>query len=72
MTSPARRFAGSLILVIFLLVYVFFATAVGDVVVASKSGWVQFAYFVVAGLAWVPVAGLIVRWMYRQVGRPKA
>lgn len=72
MTSPARRFAGSLILVIFLLVYVFFATAVGDVVVASKSGWVQFAYFVVAGLAWVPVAGLIVRWMYRRVGRPKA
>ncbi|MBV5264112.1 DUF2842 domain-containing protein [Pinisolibacter aquiterrae] len=72
MTSPARRFAGSLILVIFLLVYVFFATAVGDVVVASKSGWVQFAYFVVAGLAWVPVAGLIVRWMYRPIGRPKA
>lgn len=72
MTSPARRFAGSLILVIFLLVYVFFATAVGDVVVASKSGWIQFAYFIVAGLAWVPVAGLIVWWMYRPVGRPKA
>lgn len=72
MTSPARRFAGSLLLVVFVLVYVFFATAVGDVVVATKSGWAQFAYFVVAGLAWVPPAGLIVRWMYRRVDGPGA
>lgn len=71
MTSATRRFVGSAVLVIFLLVYVFFATAVGDVMVASKSGWVQFAYFVVAGLAWVPPAALIVRWMYRPIA-PKA
>ena len=65
MTSPSRRFAGSTILVAWLLIWVFFATAVGDVVVATKSGWVQFAYFVIAGLGWVPVAALIVKWMYR-------
>lgn len=65
MTSPARRFAGSLILVVWIVFYVFFATAIGDVVVASKSGWTQFAYFIVAGLAWVPPAALVVRWMYR-------
>ncbi len=69
MTSPSRRFAGSLILVLWVLVWVFFATAVGDVVVASKSGWAQFAYFVIAGLGWVPVAALVVRWMYRPAGR---
>lgn len=69
MTSPARRFAGSLILVVWVVVYIFFATAIGDVVVASKSGWVQFAYFVVAGLAWVAPAAVLVRWMYRPVDR---
>ena len=72
MTSPTRRFVGSLLLVVWVLIWVFFATAIGDVVVATKSGWVQFAYFVVAGLGWVPPAGLIVRWMYRRVAPPKA
>lgn len=67
MTSPTRRFAGSMILVVFVLVYVFFATAVGDVVMATKSGWVQFAYFAVAGIAWVGPAAWLVRWMYRPV-----
>lgn len=68
MTSPLRRAVGSLVLVVFLLGYVFFAVAIGDVVVASKSGWIQFAYFVVAGLIWVLPAGLIVRWMYAPIG----
>jgi hypothetical protein len=27
--------------------------------------WVQFAYFVTAGLAWVIPAGLLIRWMQR-------
>jgi hypothetical protein len=67
MTSPSRRFVGSLILVGWVLIWVFFATAVGDLVVATKSGWVQFAYFVIAGLGWVPPAALVVRWMYRRV-----
>ena len=71
MTSPLRRFVGSVVLVVCLLVYVFFAMALGDVVVATKSGLVQFAYFVVAGLLWVPPAGHLVKWMYAPV-RPRA
>lgn len=71
MTSPLRRFVGSLALVLFLLVYVFFAMSIGDVVVATKSGWVQFAYFVVAGLLWVLPAGVVVKWMYTPP-RPRA
>ena len=69
MTSPLRRFVGSVVLVLFLLVYVFFAMAIGDVVVATKSGWVQFVYFVVAGLLWVLPAGVLVKWMYAPVRR---
>ncbi len=70
MTSPVRRFVGSVALVTFLAIYVFFALAVGDVIVATKSGLVQFVYFVVAGLLWVPPAGLLVKWMYAPV-RPR-
>lgn len=71
MTSPLRRFVGSVVLVVFLMIYVFFAMAVGDVVVATKPALVQFAYFVAAGLAWVLPAGLLVKWMYTPV-RPRA
>lgn len=71
MTSPVRRLVGSIALVAFLLIYVFFAMAIGDVIVATKSGLVQFVYFVAAGLLWVAPAGLLVKWMYAPV-RPKA
>ncbi len=72
MTSPFRRIVGSFGLLAFLLVYVFFALAIGDVVVTTKPGWVQFAYFLVAGLVWVPPAGVIIKWMYRPVKPPAA
>jgi uncharacterized membrane protein len=65
MNSPARRLAGSVGLVLGLLVYLFFAAAVGEVIVASKPTWVRIAYFAVVGLVWVLPAGLLVRWMYR-------
>lgn len=64
MVPPFRRAVGSLSLLVFLLVYVFFAMAIGDLIVASKPGWVQFIYFVVAGLVWVLPAGWLIRWMY--------
>jgi hypothetical protein len=70
MTSPSRRFVGSLVLVIFLLIYVFFAVAIGDVIVATKPGWVQFVYFLVAGFLWAAPAAVLVKWMYAPV-RPK-
>lgn len=69
MTSKLRRFVGSLVLVVFLLAYVFFAVAIGDVIIASKSGWVQFGYFIVAGLLWVAPAALLVKWMYTPPAR---
>lgn len=68
MTSPLRRLVGNVLLLVYLVVYCFFALAIGDVVVTTKPGWVQFVYFLVAGLAWVPLAGLLIRWMYRRAG----
>jgi hypothetical protein len=65
MVPPFRRFAGSFGLLVFLMVYIFFALALGDVIVSTKPGWVQFLYFVVAGLLWVIPAGALIKWMYR-------
>lgn len=65
MIPPFRRFVGTATLLVFLLIYLFFALSVGDVLIQGKNGWIQFAYFVVAGLVWILPAGLLIRWMYR-------
>lgn len=65
MVPPFRRFVGSFALLIGLLIYLFFALSVGDVLIRDKSGWIQFIYFVVTGVAWIIPAGLLIRWMYR-------
>lgn len=59
-----RALLGTMALVLFLLVYVFVATAVADMVLPTAGRVAEFFYYAIAGLAWVPVAGLIIRWMY--------
>jgi Protein of unknown function (DUF2842) len=52
---------------VFLLGLALYATAaavIGSGRIALAPQWVQFAFFVRAGLAWVP-AGLLIRWMQK-------
>lgn len=65
MRPGLRQFVGMVILVVFVLVYAFFAMIVGTAM-AEKSTVVQVSYFVVAGLIWVVPAGLIISWMARK------
>jgi hypothetical protein len=51
-------------LVVFLTIYVFAAMLLAAAVLPDAGGLVQFLYYAVAGLAWVPVAGVIVSWRY--------
>ncbi|MCV0424437.1 MAG: DUF2842 domain-containing protein [Roseibium sp.] len=50
-------------LVIFVIVYAFIAMVIGDMTLQQSSNLVRFAYFAVAGLAWVVPAGAIIWWM---------
>lgn len=70
MPSRLRRFVGMFVMIVFVLVYIVIAMDVGNLIVATKSATVQMIYFAIAGLAWVPVAGLIVWLTYRR--RPSA
>ena len=68
-TRPtSRALLGTMALILFLIVYVFAAMLLAVAMLPEGSGLAQFAYYAVAGLAWVPPAGLIIRWMYQ---RPK-
>ncbi len=47
----------------FLLVYSLIAMAIGGQYVVGQNGALEFAYYVFAGAAWLPVAMAIIRWM---------
>lgn len=66
MPPKLKRLIGNTAIVVFVTVYILIAMGVGNVIIATKSTAVQLTFFILAGLGWVPVAGLIIKWMYRQ------
>lgn len=57
-----RKLFGMIILVIFVIIYAFFAMIIGAAM-TEKNLIVQIIYFSFAGLIWVLPAGLIIKWM---------
>ena len=68
MSEASRKLAGTLLLVAFIIVYVLLAMVVAAAVLPRAGGVLQFIYYAVAGLAWVPPAGWIISWMHRNSG----
>ena len=60
-----RKLIGTVLLLLFLAIYATAATVIGSGRIALAPQWVQFAFYVTAGLLWVVPAGLLVRWMQR-------
>jgi hypothetical protein len=52
------------VLLALVVVYVLLAMVVGTAVLPNAGPVAQFVYYFVAGLAWVPLAGLVIKWMY--------
>jgi hypothetical protein len=69
-TTPSRpttrALLGTMALVVLLFVYVLVAMVFAALVLPTAGPVVEFLYYAVAGLAWVPFAGLIIQWMYRR------
>jgi hypothetical protein len=66
MKIRARKFFGTIATVSFLTAYCLVAMVIGNAIVAGHVGNLgQAAFFVMAGLAWLPPAMLLVRWMQR-------
>jgi membrane protein implicated in regulation of membrane protease activity len=65
MNIRQRRFIGIILTVIFLICYALAAMAVGGVWVVGRGMLVELFAFIILGVAWVPVAMLLVRWMSR-------
>ncbi|MFM9938451.1 MAG: DUF2842 domain-containing protein [Hyphomicrobiaceae bacterium] len=65
MTQGQRKLAGTLLLVLFIVVYVLFAMVVAAAILPRANRFGEFVYYALAGLAWVPPAGWIIGWMHR-------
>lgn len=67
MTIRTRKLIGTILLLLFLIVYALLAMAVATILeVNQASKFVVLAYYAIAGLLWVIPAAAIVSWM----GRP--
>jgi hypothetical protein len=65
MRQRLRKFIGTIVLVVFVCLYALTAMTLAAARLPGTSGWVQLAYFIVAGLAWVIPAGALVYWMQK-------
>ncbi|MGE3831289.1 MAG: DUF2842 domain-containing protein [Parvibaculaceae bacterium] len=63
MTLRQRKFFGMLAIVGFLIVYCLVAMAIGGIVFVGSGVIIETVYFVIAGIAWLPVIMFIIRWM---------
>ncbi len=65
MRGRTRKLIGTVVLLLSLAVYATVAAVIGSGRIAHAPQWVQFAFFLTTGLAWVIPAGLLIRWMQR-------
>lgn len=59
-----RALVGTMALVVLMVIYVLAASALAVAILPKAGRIAEFLYYAVAGLAWVPPAGLIIKWMY--------
>lgn len=67
MTLRQRKFIGMIAIVAFLIVYCLIAMAIGGMVAVGKPMLFEIGFFIIAGIAWLPVVMMIIRWMSRPV-----
>jgi hypothetical protein len=65
MNMRLRKLVGTVLTVAFLIVYSLLAMVLAVRLLPGTSGYVQLAYYVVAGLVWVLPVGALITWMQR-------
>ncbi len=63
MNPRARKLLGTIILVIFVVVYSLTAMTIAAAKLPGTSGLTQLAFYTVAGLLWIVPAGGLIYWM---------
>jgi hypothetical protein len=65
MRQRARKFVGTIVLVVFIAFYALVTMVVASAKLPGAHGWFQLLFFVLAGLLWVVPAAGLVSWMQK-------
>jgi ABC-type multidrug transport system permease subunit len=65
MKQRQRKFIGVFATVAFMIVYSLVAMAIGGEIAVGRSAIVEIGFYLLAGIAWLPVVMWIIRWMAR-------
>jgi hypothetical protein len=65
MNIRMRKFIGTFATVAYLIVYSLIAMAIGGNYVLGNGMLLELAYYIIAGLAWIPGSMVLIRWMSR-------
>jgi hypothetical protein len=65
MNIRMRKLVGTVATVIFLIVYCLIAMVIGSAALTRFTFVGQALFFIAAGLAWLPIAMILVRWMQK-------
>ncbi len=66
MKQSTRKFIGVMATFSFLVFYALLMMVVGALIFgSSESMWARLGFYVLAGMGWLPVAMLIIKWMAR-------
>ncbi|MFT3671852.1 DUF2842 domain-containing protein [Aestuariivirga sp.] len=63
MTIRTRKFIGTFAMFFWLVFYALVVMAVGGQYVVGHGILIELPFYILAGLAWLPVAMIIIRWM---------
>ena len=66
MINPVRKLAGTISLFALLIVYSLLVMVFATSTLPAAGGIIVTLFYVVAGIGWVPIAMLIVSWMYKR------
>jgi hypothetical protein len=65
LTHRSRNLIGTILLLLIVIIYALGIMATAPRILPDASPVVEFFFYLIAGLAWVPPAGLVVTWMAR-------
>jgi Protein of unknown function (DUF2842) len=63
MKLRTRKAIGTVLTVVWITVYCLIMMAVGGIMVLGRGIALELPFYIIAGLGWVPVEMLIIRWM---------
>jgi uncharacterized membrane protein len=65
MSIRLRKFLGVIATLVYMIVYSLIAMAIGGNYVLGKGILIELPFYILAGLLWIPVSMVIIRWMAR-------